>query len=529
MSMKNKDNDLIVPRQAEMRSDIKAKAEAFYQQYKIIPPFSYQELSEYVDQLLEKYELDKKYHAFTMVCCGNTIWRNIVGTIPYNRRLLLLPKCLAKTDHCPAHYDELGLLCADCGSCSISKILKEAEDLGYAALVTEGTTVTTKLIENKKVNAIIGVGCMESLKEIFATVNNYAIPGIGIPLLSNGCKNTEVDEMWVREEMIHFKENANVRLLDVTSLKNKIDSMFTKEHFLDVLGPVKTATEEIARNYIISGGKRLRPFFAVLTYEAYCKKPDTDIANRLAILVDYFHKASLIHDDIEDSDSLRDGKATIHARYGIPVALNLGDLMIGEGYKMIANCKLSPDEIRNCLSIISEGHVSLSNGQGAELMSCHTKKILSVNDMLEVYKNKTGAAFKVSMLLGAIVGGADEKALGTLGNISDLVGIAYQLKDDLDDYIENKTDITNRKFSFLLSLLTENISTEEKKEVYSNIESGNIEIVIRYIDQQEIQEKTEALIKQYVKTIRKSVSTIGNLGLKLALYEIFGKVFKKYL
>ena len=52
-----------------------------------------------------------------------------------------------------------------------------------------------------------------------------------------------------------------------------------------------------------------------------------------------FHKASLIHDDIEDDDAQRYGEPTLHVEHGVPVALNVGDLLIGEGYRLLAECE----------------------------------------------------------------------------------------------------------------------------------------------------------------------------------------------
>ena len=95
-------------------------------------------------------------------------------------------------------------------------------------------------------------------------------------------------------------------------------------------------------------------------------------------------------------------------------------------------------------------------------------------------------------MLGAIVGGADNETLETLSNLSDMIGIAYQLKDDLDDYLEKKTDIFARKFSFLLSFLFENIFPEEKKKIHSYLENGKTNAVIQFIDQKKIPAKRES-------------------------------------
>ena len=136
-----------------------------------MPPVSHDRLFHFASLLIETEKWEERYRAFIMVCCGNAIWRSVVGAIPFSRRIFLLPQCLRNVAYCTAEQDELGLLCNECGNCSISGFLREAENLGYVALVTEGTTITTRLIESGKVDAVIGVGCMEVLQKMFASVS----------------------------------------------------------------------------------------------------------------------------------------------------------------------------------------------------------------------------------------------------------------------------------------------------------------------------------------------------------------------
>ena len=91
------------------------------------------------------------------------------------------------------------------------------------------------------------------------------------------------------------------------------------------------------------------------------------VFRKVALAVECFHKASLIHDDIEDDDAERYGQQTIHAEHGIPVALNVGDLLVGEGYRLLAESAAPPHVIAQMIRIASAGHRSLCLGQGAEL------------------------------------------------------------------------------------------------------------------------------------------------------------------
>jgi geranylgeranyl pyrophosphate synthase len=245
----------------------------------------------------------------------------------------------------------------------------------------------------------------------------------------------------------------------------------------------------------------------------------------LALSVECFHKASLIHDDIEDNDEIRYGKETIHSQHGIPIAINIGDYLLGEGYRLIADSGLPVEIIRNGIQVISKGHIQLTIGQGTELLSIRSGQILSLTEMLEVFENKTAAAFKVSLLLGATIGQADPLTLTQLDNFSKYVGIAYQIKDDLSDYQGQKGDIVNRKFSILLSLLKE--KTDE--EMLNLMDSGEYAKVFSLIEEYNIVKEAQALLSSYINQARNCLENFSNLGLKLALHEILGKTFKDYI
>lgn len=514
--------DLVVPDVKAVRAEIRGKVEDYFRVNSVIPPISYEGLFNFAEKLVNANGWDNKYLAFVMVCCGNAIWRNVVGTIPYSRRVLLLPQCLRNSKLCKAEFDQLGLLCKECGECNISFFLQEAESLGYEVLVTDGTTVTAQLIESGKIDAVIGVGCMEVLQKLFVSVNKYAIPSIGIPLLTCGCKDTLADLDWIHEELLNYKEQKDINLLNFDKIGAKVDSIFIEKKLAEVLGYNGDKTERIALKSLLLGGHRFRPFLALLGYEAFCQNPIDSVAFRVAVSVECFHKASLIHDDIEDNDNQRYGVDTVHAEYGVPIAINIGDLLIGEGYRLIAESDIAPESIRDGLKIIARGHKALSIGQGAELIATKQGDILSTPEMLKVFENKTAAAFRVALLLGATIGGADKKSLDALDKFSHYVGVAYQIMDDLSDYKGNNGDIANRKFSILLSMLKEKTSAEV-------VAQTDISGLIKLIEQNSIQAETENLLKKYIAGAKESLNHLDNLGLKLALHEIVGKIFKDYL
>src|SRR5512133_743384 len=334
---------LIVPMDRKTRDEIRFRTDQYFSVNRILPPVSYHAIAEYADLLIETHQWNRSFKAFVMVCCGNAIWRTIVGAIPFNRRMLMLPHCLKNSNMCKGSMDELGLLCTECGNCNISGFLREAENLGYITVVTEGTAIAKKLVESGKVDAIIGVGCMEVLQKVFDAVHKYSVPAMGVPLLTCGCIDTKADSEWIKQEIRHIDHQSDFRLLNLNHLKEKTATLFTQSQIDRLLDLSGTDTDNMIREIMLAGGKRLRPMLTVLAYEAFSIQPDMEVLEHLAMSVECFHKASLVHDDIEDNDGSRYGKDTLHKKYGIPVAINLGDLLIGEGYRLLSDCNQSPE------------------------------------------------------------------------------------------------------------------------------------------------------------------------------------------
>ena len=149
------------------------------------------ELREHADAIVAAAGVDPAYRDYVGVLLNNEVWREHLATVPFERRLLLLPKCLRVEDKCPAPFDEFGLLCKQCGLCTIQDLQDEAERLGYAVLVAEGSALVMALIQTGKIDAIVGVSCLSVLERAFPYMEAAAIPGVAIPLLQDDCNDTD--------------------------------------------------------------------------------------------------------------------------------------------------------------------------------------------------------------------------------------------------------------------------------------------------------------------------------------------------
>jgi len=175
--------------------------------------------------------------------------------VPFERRLLLLPKCLRDEERCPAPFNEFGLLCKQCGLYSIQDLQNEAERLGYAVLTAEGSAIVMAIIETGKIDAIVGVSCLSVLERSFPYMESAAIPGVAIPLLQDDCKDTNLDIEWLWD-MIHLTSDDQTRRLDLDSLRNEVDSWFTPAELTRLLGPAKSHADQLSREWLSKSGKR---------------------------------------------------------------------------------------------------------------------------------------------------------------------------------------------------------------------------------------------------------------------------------
>lgn len=520
---------LIVPINGRARETIRQQVDQYFILNRILPPVSYHAIAEFADHLIEIHQWDRSFKAFVMVCCGNAVWRTVVSTVPFNRRMLMLPHCLKKSTMCRGSMDELGLLCRECGSCDISGFLQEAEELGYITVVTEGTTIARMLVESGKVDAIIGVGCMEVLQKMFEAVHAYSVPAIGVPLLTCGCVDTQADREWIKDEIRHIDRQSDFRLLSLNILKDNTASLFTESRINRLLQLSDSDTDTMIRDIMLAGGKRLRPLLTVLAYESFSKNPDQNILDHLAMSVECFHKASLVHDDIEDNDDTRYGKETLHVRYGVPVAINVGDLLVGEGYRLLAECGLPPDTTLKCLKVIALGHKTLAIGQGAELLARKSRKILPLHQVLNIFEQKAAAAFNVSLLTGAVAAQADDETCGVLERLSYHIGLAYQLKDDLEDFSPGReTESAVEANSILLSLLAEAYDAHEgtsPKQTFDVHAPDKIEtLIVTY----QIRERAKSMLIEHLNGIDSCLALLRNMKLKLALHEMVENIFSTF-
>jgi len=505
----------------------------------LVPPLSFDELSRHSDNIIRVARIDQKYRDFVAVLTNNETWRDILAGIPYTRRLLLLPKCFRSEDSCPAEVDEFGLVCERCGRCLIDQLQAEAEQLGYVVLVAEGAPVVMSLIKSGQIQAVVGVSCLSVLEEVFPYMEAAAIPGMAIPLLQDGCAGTTADLDWVYDA-IYLAADEQTRRVDLDALRAEVETWFTPAALERVLGKAHSETERIARNWLAKSGKRWRPFLAVCTHQALQDDPQgpvPDELRKIAVAIECFHKASLIHDDIEDKDVMRYGERTVHEEYGVPVALNVGDFLLGEGYRLIAESGIGPARKAEMLRVAARAHRTLCLGQGAELCHADSAAPLKPDDVLEIFRQKTAPAFEVALHLGAIYAGVGEDVLNTLSIYSQALGIGYQIGDDLSDFSERLHAAGPRslRISILLSIAYDQASDDVRKlletfrqrpEQAGATDAAATELQ-GIVSDLGMEARVHQMLEAYKDQAIRCLSSLSNSNLKSLLRRVVGRIFNE--
>jgi geranylgeranyl pyrophosphate synthase len=457
-----------VPETREMRDRVRAEAARVGSSLDRSKPLTKDVLRRLSEDLLAGMGLEEEFLGFTMVCLTNEFWREQVQAIDFKRRLLLMPHCLKHAEGCPADYDEFGLDCRKCGACSIADFKVKAEDLGYKVLVSEGTPIVLKIIVSGHIDAIVGVACLNVLEKALDKVLLAGVPCVAVPLLSSNCRSTSVDDDWVSELIELRTEPPTAKTKSYVHLMRASHSL-CEEPELSRLAPrtrLKPSTdgagraptdplavhETIAYDWLASGGKRSRPFITLAAYDALKGAPGRsgfdqiellDAVKRTALAMEVFHKASLVHDDIEDDDRYRYGQETLHKRHGVHTAINIGDYLLGLGYRLVSRERgaLGSDVAADILDRLADAHQKLAEGQGAELLwRDRAEKTLSALDALKIYALKTAPAFEAALYAGLRLAGPAERYEKVVVEFSRHLGVAFQILNDLKDWSDDETN-----------------------------------------------------------------------------------------
>ena len=191
--------------------------------------------------------------------------------------------------------------------------------------------------------------------------------------------------------------------------------------------------------YASEGGKRIRPLILLLSSESINPRTIGSDAYLAASAIELLHTESIIHDDIIDEEGLRRGKPSFHVKYGYNSSILTADFVLGIILNIGSKLKDSKivNELSNAATRMSEG----------EMMEIRLGKEANIteDDYIKVLEYKTASLFEASAKIGALIGGGDQDQVRAMSSFGHLLGIAYQIHEDLIDWNNE-----NRLFNMLV-------------------------------------------------------------------------------
>lgn len=249
---------------------------------------------------------------------------------------------------------------------------------------------------------------------------------------------------------------------------------------------------ESSRHLIEAGGKRVRPVLTLTACEAVGGEPE-DVVESAAAL-ELLHTFTLVHDDIMDKDDFRRGVKTVHEVWDEPLAIITGDALFAKVFEAISkNARsrdISADKMIQLFETISQASFEVCQGQALD-MDFEKRDKVSKAEYMEMVEKKTGALIKTSTKVGGLLGGGSQEEVEALTEYGRLMGIAFQVQDDLLGIAgeEDKagkpigSDIREGKWTFLAIQAYENSSPDQKEELLNILhENGSKEETERIID-----------------------------------------------
>lgn len=201
---------------------------------------------------------------------------------------------------------------------------------------------------------------------------------------------------------------------------------------IKAMGVEPQSVEEAMRYSLLAGGKRLRPQLVMAAADYVGIVPGE--VRLAALAVEYVHTYSLIHDDLPamDDDDMRRGQLTSHKVFGEAMAILAGDALLTEAFRLMTECgsQFHSENVVRAVHRLAEaaGRRGLVRGQVKDLAAEHQS--ISVAELEEIHRNKTGALFEVSLAIPAVLVG-DEASATKLTRFGHHFGLAFQMVDDI--------------------------------------------------------------------------------------------------
>lgn len=281
--------------------------------------------------------------------------------------------------------------------------------------------------------------------------------------------------------------------------------------------------DALAHHIVESGGKRLRPLLVLLASRA-CGYQGRDHIT-LAAMIEFFHTATLLHDDVVDESTLRRGRETANEIWGSKASILVGDYLFTQSVQLMVNVNNTP-----ILRLLADTSHQISCGEVKQLVNRHNDA-LSVTDYFEVIRAKTALLFAASSAIGAMLCNADKAIEKSLYNYGLYLGNAFQLIDDALDYCSDaKTigknigdDLADGKATLPLLHALKHGTESQQRVIRESLQTGgleNLEEILDAIEATKAIEFTKNYASQEIERALDEIKILPNTVYKEALIEL---------
>lgn len=198
-------------------------------------------------------------------------------------------------------------------------------------------------------------------------------------------------------------------------------------------GGLPTQLGKASSHLLLAGGKRLRPAVTLLAADLVSKGRSLDILPA-ALALEVTHTFTLVHDDIMDGDSVRRGAPTVHVKWDEPTAILAGDVLYAEAFELITNSLADNLAKVHSVAILARTCVEICQGQHED-MSFENRDDVDSFEYIDMVGKKTGKLYAAAASIGATLAGGNKKEVSALYDWGYHSGIAFQIQDDLIDFM----------------------------------------------------------------------------------------------
>ena len=283
-------------------------------------------------------------------------------------------------------------------------------------------------------------------------------------------------------------------------------------------------------DYIIRRkGKQMRPMFVFLTAKMVSNGDFNERTYRGASIIELIHTATLVHDDIVDDSNKRRGFFSINALWKNKIAVLVGDFLLSKG--MLLSIDHGDFDI---LKLVSNAIKEMSEG---ELLQIEKARHLDITEAIyfDIIKSKTASLIAACTAIGAASVDSDDETIEKMRLFGETIGIAFQIKDDLFDYTDDKIgkptgiDIKEQKMTLPLIYTLNNCSKKEKKWLINSVKKYNtdkkrVKEVIQFVKENGGITYTQIQMKDYQNKALKILNDFPDSEYKKALIEMINYV-----